>query len=131
MTNPHAALIEQYCQDWQETDTPWERWQLKSGAGPWIQMTAHPSWRYDIDYRRKPDTIVVNGIECNAPLRVAPKVGAECWLAVEQTPGFTWRDTVYDLLRLENGLVCATSEDAQALWIAMTAPMRAYVGGGK
>lgn len=129
--NTDAALIEAYCRDWQETAEPWKRWQVEMAPGEWAPLIDHPIWSEPYKYRRTPNTVIVNGIEVNAPLKVAPPLGTVYWLAVVLLPEITWRNNTLDLTRLGEGLVCATREDAEALWAAMTAPLRAYVGGGK
>ena len=54
-SNPHAALMAQYAADAAETDTPWERWQLKqAGEADWIDLTSSPGWSPVFEYRRKP-----------------------------------------------------------------------------
>lgn len=130
--NPHAAQIEGYCQDWQETDKPWERWAARlEGATTWKACSGHPSWLPGWEYRRKPDTIKVNGIKCDAPLKAAPPIGTVYFLAnFDDAMPMTWDDSEYDHDKLAEGIACATKEDAQALWLAMTAPLRAYVNGG-
>lgn len=132
-TSPHAALKELYFQDWRETDKPWERWQVLLASGFWVGCIEHPGWSVEYEYRRKPDTITVNGITVNAPLRVAPPLGTEYWTvsADEGVIWSTWDDDEIDKNRLKNGCACATQEDAEALWVAVTAPLRAYVGSGK
>lgn len=60
MKHPHAELMAQYAQDALETDTPWERWEVRQ-----VAKGCEPSdWRpcmprdmlfpCDFEYRRKP-----------------------------------------------------------------------------
>lgn len=51
-------LIDQYCQDWKETDKPWERWQQKLGVGEWEDiLPGLPAIGSFFEYRRKPERI--------------------------------------------------------------------------
>jgi hypothetical protein len=63
----HAALMLQYAQDAAETETPWERWEWRRGHG-WIDMTGSPLWVNEYEYRRKPRTININGLEVPEPM---------------------------------------------------------------
>ena len=47
----HADLMLQYAQDAQETDKPWERWELFDDG--WYGLTNHPVWHFNTKYRRK------------------------------------------------------------------------------
>lgn len=75
---------------------------------------------------------MVNDIEVNAPLRVAPPLGTVYWPADHpKFECYQWQGDYVDERCLAQGIACATQEDAKALWLAMTAPLRAYVGGEK
>ena len=54
--HPHAALMAQYAADAAETDTPWERWQVRAVEADWIDLTGSPGWSPVFEYRRKPAT---------------------------------------------------------------------------
>lgn len=73
----HAELIMQYAQDAMETDKPWERWQFCKPGGwlIWSDCPQTPIWNEDYKYRRKPQTININGYEVPEPLREAPSEG--------------------------------------------------------
>jgi len=70
----YADLMLQYAQDAQETETPWERWQVKTDDF-WRDCNIGPTWLLDAEYRRKPKVIIINGIEVPEPMQVAPPVG--------------------------------------------------------
>lgn len=56
MAHKHAELMMQYAQDAMETDTPWDRWQVKSEKH-WHDFTSkQPEWDPELEYRRKPQT---------------------------------------------------------------------------
>lgn len=64
----HAELMLMYAQDAMETDKPWERWQCCTGLGGWNAMQMGPNWYEETGYRRKPQTVTINGFEVPAPL---------------------------------------------------------------
>lgn len=85
-SNPHADLIDQYAQDWKETDTPWERWEFQGfGENTWAGLTmAHPTWNPETKYRRKPipEFILVNGAQVPAPYKGQIRAGVTYYYAV-------------------------------------------------
>lgn len=68
----HATLMLQYAQDAAETETPWERWEWRAGSNmPFEACANNPAWAPEHAYRRKPQTITVNGFEVPAPVKEA------------------------------------------------------------
>lgn len=66
----HADLMKQYWQDAMETDKPWERWEcMPCAIDPWISIVYTPLWHPRNAYRRKPQTVTINGFEVPAPLK--------------------------------------------------------------
>lgn len=60
----HAELMAQYAEDARTCAEPWEMWQFKCNVtGIWRQCREHPSWWFDSEYRRKPKTKLVHGVE--------------------------------------------------------------------
>lgn len=51
MTYDHTENKKLYCQDWQETNEPWLRWE-KHTFGTWVPLTRHPYWGPEREYRR-------------------------------------------------------------------------------
>ena len=111
-----------------ETDRPWERWQVRHPAGGWCSfknddLEDRPLWDDDLEYRRKPRTITINGRELVAPERVAPAVGARYWTCVTTGADMCicaeWRGGSYDQVWLERGLVFLREEDARAMTEAL------------
>lgn len=79
--NPHAALIEEYCKDWIIFAMPWAGWQFKTqGFDFWQTCTNHPDFKPSTQYRRKPQTININGFDVPMPLRVKPELGKSIML---------------------------------------------------
>lgn len=68
----HADLMLQYAQDAQESETPWENWELLRTNGIWVSLQGSPVWNDVKEYRRKPRTIVINGFTVNAPMDKEP-----------------------------------------------------------
>ncbi len=69
--HPHADKMLQYAQDAQETDTPWERWEVKGEYTPrWYQCSSHPQWSVNREYRRKSDKIALPQIALPKPYNV-------------------------------------------------------------
>lgn len=53
MTYDHTENKRIYCEDWIETDRPWERWEFKNKTGDtWCPCVDHPSWCASTSYRR-------------------------------------------------------------------------------
>ena len=53
MTYDHTENKRLYCQDWIETDRPWERWEcLYGGCSAWMSLVDHPDWSAATQYRR-------------------------------------------------------------------------------
>ena len=71
MKHKHAELMVEYAKDAMEINEPWLRWQFYSKTfGRWIDCHAvAPSWYEQTEYRRKPQTININGHEVPKPYR--------------------------------------------------------------
>ena len=124
--HPHAASMLLYAQDAAETDKPWERWEFKGCDAGFNKCLKHPEWNDHFEYRRKPKTITVNGIEVPEPIREAPKVGEKFFfvdLSVSTlTTHFSWENDAFDRDWLNKGLLHFTKEAAIAHAKAMLAP---------
>lgn len=124
--HPHAAALLLYAQDAAETDTPWERWECKDAETGWCTLTDHPVWNKYVHYRRKPQTITVNGVEVPEPMRKEPKNTELYYLAYPISEKlyaqYDWVGTRPDRLWLEKGLIHSTREAAIAHAKAMLLP---------
>lgn len=124
--HPHAALMLLYAQDAAETDEPWERWEFKCSANGFNTCLKHPEWNDHFEYRRKPQTITVNGIEVPEPIREEPKVGEKYFLVSLAT--FTlvipnsWANDAYEIQWFNKGLLHFTEEAAITHAKALLAP---------
>lgn len=83
------------------------------------------------EYRVKPATHIINGIECPAPLSVEPEMDAEYWYVTtihSATIGeFSWGGDIQDLHIFKIGNCFATKEDALANFYAHYPHMRGEV----
>ncbi len=123
--HPHAASMLLYAQDAAETDKPWKRWEIKGDTG-FHKCLKHPEWYENFEYRRKPRTITVNGIEVPEPIREEPKVGEKYFLVNLASPTlvnyYSWSHHRDDNEWLNKGLVHLTEEAAIAHAKALLAP---------
>ena len=115
----HAALMLQYAQDAAETDRPWERWEFEVKSGVWCNLSEHPAWLENKNYRRKPQVIRVGRHEFPKPITrefnggtdyFYVRVGDTCF----EVSSDNWIGSAYDLMRLESRRVHPTREAAQA-----------------
>ena len=115
----HAALMLQYAQDAAETDSPWERWEVKINNGEWCELNGNPNWVEDWGYRRKPQVIRVGRHEFPKPISKAPlngisydfvRTGNSCF----EVDICAWVSSRLDNMRLESGRIHLTHEAAQA-----------------
>ena len=124
--HPHAASMLLYAQDAAETDKPWERWEFKGSNNGFNGCLKHPEWHENFEYRRKPRTITVNGIEVPEPIREEPKMGEKFFLVNLVSPtlvtAFPWSNHSYDTEWLNKGLLHFTEEAAIAHAKALLAP---------
>ena len=119
----HAKMMALYALDAAETDKPWERWEeyRRSELIGWISVNKHPEWDDCTEYRRKPRTIHINGIEvpepCREPLACDTKyyMPALVWSVDDLNGGWfgsEWGDDDIDHTRLNSGIVHLTKEAA-------------------
>jgi hypothetical protein len=108
----HAALMAEYAKDAMETETPWERWELNHRAR-WEQCQTSPSWCSDREYRRKPKTVTLNGIELPAPYRGEMKDGQTYYTSGNPSYKMFWDRAPLDKMCMEYGQLHLTQEAAQ------------------
>lgn len=115
----HAALMLQYAQDAAETDRPWERWEFEVKSDVWCNLSEHPAWLENKNYRRKPQVIRVGRHEfpkpiSNAPLNTINYFLVTAWNGCFDVDADTWVNSKLDNMRLESWRVHLTQEAAQA-----------------
>ena len=134
MSNGHAyaALMLQYAQDANETKTPWLRWEFKDpiGSNTWSTCETHPRWWTSLDYRRKPQTVTVNGFDVPKPLENI-EAGQVVWFSdptltdwagedrFVSDAGWPARGVAWQKMLKERKLYHANKEDAVAYAKAM------------
>jgi hypothetical protein len=124
MSKPHkhAALMAEYAKDAAETDAPWEKWE-RWVRDKWVPLTSNPLWGLQYEFRRKRETMVVNWIECPAPMKVKPEFGKQYWfpdLSEEYCVNwYHWRNDKRDTLLFSRGLCYVYRDDAIARAKAM------------
>lgn len=115
--HPHAESMMLYAQDAMETDKPWERWVFITENGTLCQCMKHPEWRKDFEYRRKPRTILINGIEVPEPVKEELLEGQSYYLVDITYPQLMqlqyWDNDTLDARFLERGLIHLTEENAR------------------
>ena len=119
----HAALMLQYAQDALETETPWERWQIRVlDTEGWLDCASGIGFSDLCEYRRKPHTMTYT-VTIPEPLREEPEAGTEFFLVVPHSEclnyTFRWDGAEVARLWLKRGLCFATKEDAIAAAKAM------------
>ena len=118
----HAALMQQYAQDWAETAEPWKRWEVTSHRGEWVALCGHPYWNEITEYRRKLRTLTY-AVTMPAPLVEAPKDGEVYYVAAMYAEYFynahEWSGCETDRRFLKRGMCFTTKEDAIAAAKAM------------
>ena len=59
----HQVLMAQYAEDAKTTDKPWELWEGKNLFNKWVPLPFTPVWETNREYRRKPKTKLIHGVE--------------------------------------------------------------------
>ena len=123
MAHKHAENMALYAQDAAKTDKPWERWEWRDiyhdgDDAPWNQLSFHPVWRMDSEFRRKPETIEVGKWEFPKPITFAPKIDTIYWVIRLHPEGFAPDDLIWsgdkaDFDLLGNRMIHLSREAAQ------------------
>ncbi|MDR2880862.1 MAG: hypothetical protein LBV29_03035 [Azoarcus sp.] len=125
--HPHAENMRLYAEDAAETDKPWIRWEC-GFISTWEDLTRHPQWDIACMYRRKPRTVLINGIEVPEPLREAPPVNDNVYVVSPASdPGivrYSWREEDFMQRWLALGLLHLTEEAARQHVEALIAPTK-------
>lgn len=129
----HAALMLQYAQDAAETDRPWERWEFEVKSDVWCNLSEHPAWLENKNYRRKPQVIRVGRHEFPKPITEVPEEGTVYWtIEVDGWNGFyvehyKWLKNGEDESCIRQGLIHLSESAAQAHANALNAICRGDV----
>ena len=121
MGHVHAELMAQYAEDARGTDKPWKLWEYRChGQDEWKPFRDYLDGGFweEREYRRKPRTITINGREVPEPMREAPDIGKEYYIAATGNEDMfvvgPWEGDRYDCMRLSRGLCHSTKEAAIA-----------------
>jgi hypothetical protein len=102
--------------------------QYRMSSGEWADILSLRDLDYRSEYRLKPKTQIINGIEVPGPMTVWPKRGASCFypdITVEKFYGwFDWQDHEYSSHEysrrlFDRGLIFENEEDAITVAKAM------------
>ncbi len=64
MKHKHADLMLEYAKQAQVSEEPWRNWEVSyEGEGVWFDISVHPSWDINKEFRMKKKTINIGGIE--------------------------------------------------------------------
>jgi hypothetical protein len=118
MKHIHAELMMKYAQDAMETDKPWMLWESKDEYDEcWKTRFVHPRWIKEVQYRRKPKTININGFYVPEPLRDALNNGETYYIAEVHVSKIKnrieWANEEIDFKWLSLGICHKTIESAQ------------------
>lgn len=110
----HAENMALYVGDAKTTSTPWELWQFKDSNGVWWNARRNPTWESDTEYRRKPKTHIVHGVEV-PDLRFVPKDGDDYYLVDPTAPEFISKEFggFRHRMRAERGLCYEFTEEGK------------------
>lgn len=116
MKHIHAELMMEYAKDAMETDKPWLRWEYNRD-GRWIVCDwGFPSWHEKGEYRRKPQTVNINGYEVPEPYRGEMRYGQFYYIpnldSSELYNTLIWYKDACDQKVIERGLLHLSKEAA-------------------
>lgn len=115
--HPHGDLAAEYLVDAKKYVNPWLLWEVEdpNRSGRWLQCLIPPTWFSSLNYRRKPETIGINGIDVPKP-RIAGLFFGQSYFTPNLVTGAAkadiWTGSKQDIIFLRNGLVHDTYEAA-------------------
>ena len=113
--HPHAELAALYAQDMAETDKPYLRWEHRASRHKrWFRLADHPQWSIDMQYRRRPQPITINGHKVPKPLTEAPDSDVFVPTLCPYSEYTTFSGILSKQFAVKNGIAHATKEDAIA-----------------
>ena len=113
----HAELMAQYAEDAKTHSEPWKLWQVYF-SGEWNDLGHSHAWCHTLEYRRKPKTKLIHGVEIPV-FEFTPKVGEEYYVADVGTPEFfeQWHkpseDSTSTQRMIERGLIYPYTEEGK------------------
>ena len=125
----HSESMTLYAEDAKTHSKPWELWQNKAKDGFWWDCLHSPLWASTTEYRRKPTTHIVHGVEI-PDLRVTPELGEQYYLADPTASELTELHTFVmraEKLWAERGLCYEPTEEGKQAAILHTKAMMGMV----
>lgn len=114
--HPHVELMLQFAEDAKTTDKPWKNFQWRTRESNWLAMQKDMQFESKYEFRRKPKTHTVNGVEI-PDLRVTPKEGEYYYLADPTEGDFTYSYLFHgddpDKLWVERGLIYQNTDEGR------------------
>ncbi len=123
----HAALMAEFARDAAGMERPWEAWEFYACHDEgWVTCASMPAWTSDGEYRRKPRTIRIGGMDVPEPVRVALEKGTPYWMPVLMSSGtfaiaYSWDGGSADQRWLARGFIHLTQKAAEAHGRALVA----------
>lgn len=113
----HAKLMAQYAEDAKTSKTPWELWEYLDKDDGWTTFRGSPGWYETSEYRRKPKTHMVHGVEI-PDLRVSPEDHEGYYYPTPHFPvlvqaGTYMQSYARDVHRSEHGLCYRDTEEGK------------------
>lgn len=122
----HAELMAQYAEDAKTTDKPWELWEGKNLFNKWVPLPFTPVWETNREYRRKPKTKLIHGVEI-PDFDFIPKDGEQYCYPVINSPKlfgeFRYYGGEMDTHLLRHGLCYPYTEEGREAVILHTKAM--------
>jgi hypothetical protein len=120
----HAESMLEYAKDAATMLEPWKNWENKSiTALAWGACTTHPEWNSARNYRRKPITVRINGIEVPRGVAEEPAYDTLVFICELEEADYCypmrWENRSDFKRALERGVVHLSKENAQAMSKAM------------
>jgi hypothetical protein len=73
--NKHSALMAKYAAEAVDCENPFENWEFRGLSEQWQPLADHPAWSSAHEYRRRPQVVVVDGVNVPAPYKGKMKEG--------------------------------------------------------
>ncbi|MDE9463531.1 hypothetical protein [Xenorhabdus bovienii] len=116
----HADVMMEYAKLAQETDRPWEHFEvLHDDADRWCSLAGEFYFDPDKEYRLKPRTIRIGSYDVPEPVRYQLEIENDYYIPNLETPEGAscyhcyWNGCHIDKIRLSNGLIHLDRESAE------------------
>ena len=114
----HALLIMQLAEKLQSDHEAYKEISRKRGD-EWMDMDTMPVWFDSVEYRFKPDTVIINGIECPRPNIKVLDYGTTYYVArpdrIQRYAASIWINDDDDNYRLTTDQIYLSEEDIKTV----------------